>query len=107
MYNISNKIFKTMSKNATTIGCLCEPHGDWPPSPIITSASTVTIEGKLAARVGDTLAPHVNGKGVVHSPSISAGSSTVFIEGKAAARIGDNVSCGSKIMNGSSTVIIG
>lgn len=96
-----------MSKNATTIGCICEPHGSWPSSPIISSASTVFIEGKLAARVGDTLAPHVNHKGIVHSPTISAGSSTVFIEGKAAARIGDSVNCGSKIMNGSSTVIIG
>lgn len=96
-----------MSKNATTIGCICEPHGDWPPSPIITSASTVTIEGKLAARVGDILVPHVNWIGIVHAPLISAGSSTVFIEGKAAARIGDSVNCGSKIMNGSSTVIIG
>lgn len=60
-----------MTKKATTIGCICEPHGSWPPSPI------------------------------------AMGSSTVFIEGKAAARVGDNVSCGSKILNGSSTVIIG
>lgn len=96
-----------MPKKATYIGCLCEPHGDFPPSPINSAASTVFIEGKPAARVGDILVPHTNPIGITHFPIIVMGSSTVFIEGKPAARVGDNTNCGSKIMNGASTVTIG
>lgn len=93
---------------ATFLTGLSGPHDGWSGSPIITAASTVFIEGKAAARVGDIAGNHYRPLSDPHIlPKISIGSSTVFIEGKAAARIGDNLECGSKIITGASTVEIG
>ena len=96
-----------MTESAAFVTSLSSPHEDYSSSKVLTGSSTVFIEGKAAARVGDILGKHVNSKGNMHIPKINKGSSTVFIEGKAAARIGDTTDCGSKLLTGASTVNIG
>lgn len=62
---------------------------------ITTSAAITTVEGQLAARVGDILACPL------HGPSpIVTGSATVTVEGAALARSGSVCSCGATIIGG-------
>lgn len=69
--------------------------------PISLGASTVTIAGVPAARVGDMCT-------CVGPPdTILAGSSTVMIEGMPAARLGDSTSHGGTIILGAPNVLIG
>ncbi|MBJ7220582.1 type VI secretion system PAAR protein [Brenneria sp. L3-3C-1] len=86
-------------------------HQCFPETPITEGSPDVFINGRPAARQGDTVqlhgcpcpdAPHG-----VHSRKIAEGSSTVFINGKPAARMGDGISCGGVIISGSGNVIIG
>lgn len=70
--------------------------------------TSVLIGGKPAAVQGTNhtcaMPPEVG----PHSPSpISRGSSTVFIGGNQAARVGDTAGCGSPIVAGEPTVLIG
>ena len=95
-----------MSK-AAFITSVSTPHDGYISSIVSKGSSTVFIEGKAAARIGDSLLPHIHSvSGDTHNPKIAKGSSTVFIEGKAAARIGDKLDCNSFIMSGASTVNI-
>ncbi len=87
-------------RQATRIGDLEEcPNGG--SSPIVTGASAVFIEGRLAARVGDKLdcaGGHTQ---------IESGSPTVFIEGMHAARTGDTTCHKGALTTGATTVFIG
>ena len=77
---------------------------------IATGSGDVTINGKPAARVGDTSEPHKKPSGdecVVHVAPIAAGSSTVMINGRPAARVGDPLLDCTVIAAGSPDVIIG
>jgi uncharacterized Zn-binding protein involved in type VI secretion len=78
------------------------------------SQSTVFVEGKLVARVGDKTVEHTqktgtdsNGDNICtnHTGSISVGSLNVFVEGKAVARVGDAVDAGS-MTSGASDVSV-
>ena len=84
-------------------------HNGYTSSILQSGSSTVFIEGKPAARVGDLFLQHVllSLPHTVHIPLIQSGSSTVFIEGKPAARVGDLLNCGGNILSGASTVDIG
>lgn len=73
---------------------------------ILSGASKVTIEGKAAARDGDTISSHTKSPPTHPSSTISGGSSKVTIEGNAAARIGDGTTCGSVISGSCSKVTI-
>ncbi|HEI7950891.1 TPA: PAAR domain-containing protein, partial [Proteus mirabilis] len=68
---------------------------------VITGSSTVKVDGKAVARLGDTLAPHGE-----HSRTIISGSNSVFIDGKPAARAGDTISCGG-VLIGNASVKVG
>ena len=75
------------------------PHVGGPVNP--PGCSTVLIEGKFAARMGDLLT-------CAGPPdSIIKGSATVKIGGQPAARIGDTTAHGGSITVGSFTVLIG
>lgn len=91
-----------MGKPAGRLGDIGSGHKKCSPTPITSGSGDVTINGKPAARVGDSLKRHCK-----HGRSIAAGSSSVLINGKPAARIGDAISCGGKISTGSSNVTIG
>ncbi|WP_250657414.1 PAAR domain-containing protein [Alkalimarinus coralli] len=69
--------------------------------PIVKGASTVFVNGRPIARVGDQAA--CNGPMDV----IVEGSGSVFVEGLPAARVGDKTAHGGVIMEGDSTVISG
>jgi len=96
-----------MGKPAGRLGDIGSEHNGFPPTPIISGSPDVTINGKPAARVGDSLAPHSKPKNGTHGRSIAAGSSSVTINGRPAGRVGDAISCGGVISNGSANVTIG
>ncbi|MBS3832872.1 PAAR domain-containing protein [Proteus mirabilis] len=76
-------------------------HDNHGPTKAITGSSTVKVDGKAVARLGDTLAPHGE-----HSRTIISGSNSVFIDGKPAARAGDTISCGG-VLIGNASVKVG
>ncbi len=86
-------------------------HGCTPATPIIAGSGNVSVNGKPAARKGDTVLLHAcpcpNMPHGIHGRSISAGSSNVSINGKPAARVGDAVGCGGSVAAGSGDVLIG
>jgi uncharacterized Zn-binding protein involved in type VI secretion len=72
-----------------------------PGGPLVTGEPTVLIEGRPAARVGDSAA-------CADGPTkIGSGSPTVIIAGSRAARVGDTTCHGGKIVTGAATVWIG
>ncbi len=77
---------------------------------IASGSGDVIINGRGAARVGDTSTVHQKPGGKrcgTHSASISAGSGSVFINGRPAARVGDSLAGCTSISSGSGDVIIG
>lgn len=91
-----------MGKPAGRLGDIGSGHRKCGPTPITSGSGDVTVNGKPAARVGDSLAPHCK-----HGRSIAAGSGSVSINGKPAARVGDAISCGGSVSTGSGNVTIG
>lgn len=73
---------------------------------ISSGAGKVNIQGKKAARVGDTVTTHTASPPTHSSPTIASGSGKVRIQGKFAARINDPITCGSKITGSCSKVNI-
>lgn len=96
---------------AARLGDSCAGHGCFPATPIMAGSGNVSINGKPAARQGDSVMLHgcpcPKKPHGIHGRSISAGSATVSINGKPAARVGDAVGCGGSICAGSGNVIIG
>ncbi|WP_064792202.1 PAAR domain-containing protein [Shewanella woodyi] len=96
---------------AARLGDSCAGHGCMPATPIIAGSGDVSVNGKPAARKGDTVLLHAcpcpNMPHGIHGRSISAGSSNVSINGKPAARVGDAVGCGGSVAAGSGDVLIG
>lgn len=77
---------------------------------ISSGSGDVLINGRGAARVGDTSTTHLlpGGKRCgSHAATISSGSGSVRINGRAAARVGDPLSGCTRISSGSGDVIIG
>lgn len=77
---------------------------------IASGSGDVSINGRAAARVGDTSTTHQKPGGRrcgSHAATISVGSGTVFINGRPAARVGDPLSDCTSIASGSGDVIIG
>jgi uncharacterized Zn-binding protein involved in type VI secretion len=77
---------------------------------IISSASTVMVNGKLVGLVGDTLTAH-SPYGIPHPPHSAAtivdGSGTVMADGKFVAWVGSGNTCGHSIIVGSTDVEVG
>ena len=77
---------------------------------IASGSPTVLINGRPAARVGDTSAPHLIPAGDrcrTHVAPIATGSATVLINGRLAARVGDSLAGCTAIAQGSINVFIG
>jgi uncharacterized Zn-binding protein involved in type VI secretion len=74
----------------------------------IPGQSKVRINGKLAARKGDSTVPHTVTLPFcpIHTAVVNVGSSTVRIHGKKAARVGDSTDDGA-MTSGSGNVNIG
>jgi len=82
-------------------------HGNYPSRVIQSGSPNVFINGKPAARVGDSLGSHsyTDESGThTHSGNISSGSNNVFVNGMAKANVGSSISCGGSIVSGSSNV---
>ena len=80
------------------------------PYVIATASADVVINGRGAARVGDTSASHLRPAGKRcggHIAPIISGSSSVLINGRPAARVGDPLAACTRVASGSSDVIIG
>ena len=88
------------------LGDKCSGHGCFPSRENTEGSPNVFVNGKPVHRVGDSWATHCCGI-PCHSGVASSGSSTVFVNGKPICRIGDNVSCGSKMAEGSPNVFVG
>lgn len=85
-------------------------HGCFPPTTITGTAGSVTINGKPALVMGDSMTPHckVCGKSrPCHGSTLVGGSGSVTIEGKPAGRIGDSIGCGCAVAGGSTNVFVG
>lgn len=92
---------------AARLGDIGSDHNGFPPTPITSGSGDVFINGKPAARKGDTLVSHSKPKHPPHGRTIAEGSSSVFINGRPAARVTDAISCGGKVSIGSGNVFIG
>ena len=89
------------------LGDICTGHDACPPVPLVSASSYVLVNGKGAARVGDSYASHGCLIHPPHTPVCASGSSTVFVNGKALVRVGDAVSCGGATSQGSGNVNAG
>ena len=88
-------------------GDLCSGHSCFPPRKSIEGSDNVFINGIPAHRLDDKWEQHGCGTCSPHDGVLAKGSSTVFVNGKPLARVGDDVSCGSKVAEGSSDVFAG
>ena len=94
--------------SAARTGDQCVPHCS--PFVIGLGSLDVAIDNRPAARVGDSVTPHlfkVGKKCLPHAPSIITGSATVFINNRPAARVGDSILQCTRIASGSFDVFIG
>ena len=76
---------------------------------IATGSADVVINGRGAARVGDSSSPHLRpGRPCpIHVAPIARGSASVVINGRPAARVGDALGGCTLVATGSGDVIIG
>lgn len=89
------------------VGDMVSGHDNCGPVTIISGAATLMIGGQSAARVGDMAATHGCKDHSPHPPIIVGGSGTAMGAGAALARVGDATNCGSTIISGYGTTIIG
>ena len=81
--------------------------GDMCGGKIVTGASSVIVEGKVAAHIGSFITPHPFGDHT-HVVRIATGSTSVYVEGKPIARIGDQAECAvHKVSTSANTVSAG
>lgn len=78
----------------------------FPPRPNNKASVDTFVDNKGVHRLTDTWNVHCCKAGCHDAKTVSA-SNSVFVNNLGAARIGDSVSCGSTIVEGSTTVIIG
>ncbi|CAH1043265.1 type VI secretion system PAAR protein [Halomonas sp. TD01] len=91
-----------MSQKFVLVGDIGTDHDGFPPTPVTGGSSTVLMDGKPMARVGDPLAPHAKPKHPPHPRAIAEGSGTIFIDGKPAALTGHAVDCGGVVIGSGS-----
>jgi len=90
---------------AARLGDICSGHGCFPSRPNIQGSPDVIVENRPLHRQGDAWQVHCCKS--CHAGNLASGSSTVIANGRQAGRIGDPVNCGSRVVTGASTVIIG
>jgi len=77
---------------------------------IANGSNDVNINGRPAARVGDSSTGHLQPGGrrcIGHTASISQGSSSVRVNGRALARVGDSLAGCTAVAQGSPNVFAG
>lgn len=89
------------------VGDIGSGHDGYESSPVIEGSSTVTIDNRKVARVGDALEPHTDNSHPPHPRRIATGSSSVFIEGRAVAIEGCEVDCGGTLIASNINICIG
>jgi len=79
------------------------------PWTIASASSDVFINGRGAARIGDSTSLHLKPGKICppHTAKITQGAATVFINGRPAARVGSQLAGCTKVIGGSSDVDIG
>lgn len=82
-------------------------HGQFPPSSLQSTASTVFINGKLPLLNGDPMAVHCDPSPSCHGSVAIASTAKIFVNGKPVVQIGDSTACGDTIADGSSNVFVG
>ena len=93
--------------SAHRLGDLGGPHDACGSRELVTASDNVFINGKGAARIGDSYAPHGCIEHPPHVGHLAAGSATVYINGRRAGRVGDAIDCGGSAAQGSPNVFIG
>lgn len=93
-----------MGQPVAAIGDSTTGHGSWPPTNICQGSSSIIVEGRCPARIGDEAIPHSS---PTHGLIVAQGSSSVIYDGLPVARIGDSMSCTDIIATGRQTIIIG
>ncbi|MFB9866086.1 type VI secretion system PAAR protein [Vreelandella sulfidaeris] len=91
-----------MGQKFVLVGDIGTDHDGFPPTPVIAGSTTVIMDGKPVARVGDPLEPHDKPKHSMHPRAIAQGSGTILIDGKPAALTGHAVDCGGMVIGSGS-----
>jgi uncharacterized Zn-binding protein involved in type VI secretion len=93
-----------MTRPAARYADLCTGHSCYPSRPNNEGSPDVFINDRNAHRRGDSWEKHCCSKMGCHGAITIEGSSNVFVNDIPLAGIKDDVSCGSKILTGSSDV---
>lgn len=88
-------------------GLNCSGHDCFPPRPNVQASTDVIVNGLGAQRLTDAYTVHCCPDKGCHDAVVAIGSSTVYVNGLPVARDGDQLSCLSKVANGSLNVIAG
>lgn len=99
-----NMDVNNMGRKIVLLGDIGLDHEGFPPTPVIAGSSTVLMDGKPIARMGDPLAMHSKPKHPPHPRAVLGGNPTVLIEGKPIALTGDAVTCGGTLVGSGSGV---
>jgi uncharacterized Zn-binding protein involved in type VI secretion len=91
-----------MGKKFVLLGDMGLDHEGFPPTPVIAGSSTVLMDGKPIARIGDPLAMHDKPKHSPHPWAIAEGEPTILIEGKPVALTGHAVTCVGRLVGSGS-----
>ena len=90
----------TSSKGAIVLAGDCIDHGGYV---IANDKTTITVNGKIVAKIGDKVLCFKHGKTEI----IASGNNNVLSEIKQIARIGDKTKCGAKLLGGSMDTFAG
>ncbi len=91
-----------MGKKVVLLGDLGMDHQGFPPTPVIAGSTTVLMDGKPIARVGDPLAIHSKPKHSPHPRAVAGCEPTVLVDGKPVALTGHTVTCGGTLVGSGS-----
>lgn len=91
-----------MGRKFVLLGDMGLDHEGYPPTPVIAGSSTVLMDGKPIARIGDPLAIHAKPHHPPHPRFVAAGEPTILIEGKPVALTGHPVDCGGTLVGSGS-----
>ena len=79
-------------------------HDACPPTTVSSCSPNVIIEGRGAARIGDSLVSHGCRVHPNHGRTIVSGSPNVIVNNSPLARISSSIDCGGELIEGASTV---
>jgi len=89
----------TSTEGAIILNGDCIDHGGY----VVASDTTMTVNGKPVARIGDKVICHKHGKTEI----IASSKTELTVDNKRVARIGDRTKCGAKLLGGSMDTFAG